>query len=82
MFEAFGVVFVCWSLTSLCHSNGHIETMPAREINPFTARPGFDPSFSGHNDRRAITASGHDFALDRSAIGAGAWRVKVPLNKE
>ena len=23
------------SLTSLCHSNGHIETMPAREINPF-----------------------------------------------
>ena len=29
---------VCWSLTSLCHSNGHIETMPAREINPFTAR--------------------------------------------
>ena len=30
-------VFVCWSLTSLCHSNGHIETMPAREINPFTA---------------------------------------------
>ena len=29
--------FVCWSLTSLCHSNRHIETMPAREINPFTA---------------------------------------------
>ena len=28
---------VCWNLTSLCHSNGHIETMPAREINPFTA---------------------------------------------
>ena len=28
---------VCWSLTSLCHSNRHIETMPAREINPFTA---------------------------------------------
>ena len=27
---------VCWSLTSLCHSNGHIETMLAREINPFT----------------------------------------------
>ena len=26
-----------WSLTSLCHSNGHMETMPAREINPFTA---------------------------------------------
>ena len=31
------MLFVCWSLTSLCHSNGHIETMPAREINPFTA---------------------------------------------
>ena len=30
-------LFVCWSLTSLCHSNGHIETMTAREINPFTA---------------------------------------------
>ena len=30
-------LFVCWSLTFLCHSNGHIETMPAREINPFTA---------------------------------------------
>ena len=29
--------WVCWSLTSLCHSNGHIETMPAREINPFNA---------------------------------------------
>ena len=28
------LLFVCWSLTSLCHSNGHIETMPAREINP------------------------------------------------
>ena len=32
-----GYDLVCWSLTSLCHSNGHIETMPAREINPFTA---------------------------------------------
>ena len=31
------VVLVCWGLTSLCHSNGHIETMPPREINPFTA---------------------------------------------
>ena len=30
-------LFVCESLTSLCHSNGHIETMPAREINRFTA---------------------------------------------
>ena len=31
------ISLVCWSLTSLCHSNGHIETMPARECNPFTA---------------------------------------------
>ena len=35
-FAPFGVAsvlgLVCWSLTSLCHSNGHIETrMPARE---------------------------------------------------
>ena len=30
-------MLVCWSLTSLCHSNGHIESMPAREFNPFTA---------------------------------------------
>ena len=57
-------LFVCWSLTSLCHSNGHIETMPAREINPFTA-------LTRIRDRRAITASGHDYALDHSAIGAG-----------
>ena len=45
------VVWVCWSLTSLCHSNGHIETMPDKLI-PLLALPGFDPSFSGHNDRR------------------------------
>ena len=37
MHSWFVCLFVCWSLTSLCHSNGHIETMPAREINPFTA---------------------------------------------
>ena len=36
VFSAIHVWFV-GSLTSLCHSNGHIETMPAREINPFTA---------------------------------------------
>ena len=39
------VVVVCWSLTSLCHSNGHIETMPAREINPFTALTRFWSQF-------------------------------------
>ena len=32
-----GFGLVCWSLTSLCHSNGHIATMPTQEINPFTA---------------------------------------------
>ena len=30
-------VWFVGSLTSLCHSNRHIETMPAWEINPFTA---------------------------------------------
>ena len=45
--------------------------MPAREINPFTALTRIRYQLSGHNDRRAITASGHDNALDRSAIGAG-----------
>ena len=37
LFRYESCLFVCWSLTSLCHSNGHIETIPAREINPFTA---------------------------------------------
>ena len=32
-----GFGLVCLRLTSLCHSNGHIETMPAQKINPFTA---------------------------------------------
>ena len=40
--------YVCWSLTSLCHSNGHIETMPAREINPFTALTRIRSQFSQH----------------------------------
>ena len=33
--QLFGLL-VCWSLTSLCHSNGYIEAMSARKINPFT----------------------------------------------
>ena len=41
------------------------------KLIPLLPWPGFDPSFSGHNDRRAITASGHDYAFDHSAIGAG-----------
>ena len=44
------------------------------KLIPLLPWPGFDPSFSGHNDRRAITASGHDYALDHSAIGAG-WHL-------
>ena len=41
---------VCWSLpvTSLCHSNGHIQ-----KLIPLLPRPGFDPSFSGHNDEQS-----------------------------
>ena len=32
--------------------------------------PGFDPSFSGHNDKQS-SASGQNYASDHSAIGAG-----------
>ena len=39
------LVLVCWSLTCLCHCNGHIWTMPAREINPFTALTGIWSQF-------------------------------------
>ena len=50
------------------------------KLIPLLPRPGFDPSFSGHNDRRAITASGHDYALDHSAIGAGHQVACIPQN--
>ena len=60
---------VCWSLTSLCHSNGHIETMPAREINPFTALTRIRSQFlRTHMIDEHSSASGHDYASDRSAI--------------
>ena len=61
---------VCWSLTSLCHSNGHIETMPAREINPFTALTRIRSRVSQDTmiDEQS-SASEHDYASDRSAIG-------------
>ena len=63
---------VCWSLTSLCHSNGHIETMPAREINPFTF---YDQDSIPVSQDTVIdeqsSASEHDCASDRSTIGAG-----------
>ena len=56
---------VCWSLTSLYYSNGvngHIETMPAREINPFTAlsriRSQFlRPQWSTSNHQRVDTTT-------------------------
>ena len=65
------MLFVCLSLTSLCHSNGHIETMPAREINPFTALTRIRSQFL----RTQWSTSNHSewtqLRVDRSAIGAG-----------
>ena len=68
---------VCWSLTSLCHSNGHIETMPAREINPFTC-PDQDsiPVAQDTMIDEQSSASGHDYASDRSAIGAAPHNLR------
>ena len=65
---------VCWSLTSLCHSNGHIETMPAREINPFNALTRISTPVSQDTmiDEQS-PASGHDYASNRWAIGAGLY---------
>ena len=40
------------------------------KLIPLLCWPGFDPSFSGHNDEQS-SASGQDYASDRSAIGAG-----------
>ena len=53
------VVVVCWSLTSLCHSNGHIETMQAREINPFTALTRIPTDLCVNKYSYAAMASGH-----------------------
>ena len=62
-----------WSLTSFCHSNGHIETMPAREINPFIAMTRIRSQFlRTYLSTSNSSASGHDYTSDRSAIGAGA----------
>ena len=45
----------CLSLTSLCHSNGHISRpCQPEKLIPLLPWPGFDASSSGHNDRRAI----------------------------
>ena len=43
--------------------------MPEKLI-PLLPWPGFDPSFSGHNDEQS-SASEQDYASNRSAIGAG-----------
>ena len=70
---------VCWSLTSLCHSNGNIETMPAREINPFYCpdQNSIPVSQDTVIDEQS-SGSEHDCASDRSAIGAGwNWHVKL-----
>ena len=61
------VGLACWSLMSLCHSNGPCQP---EKLNPLPTCPGFDPSFSGHNDEQS-SASGQNYASDRSAIGAG-----------
>ena len=45
---------VCWSLTSLCHSIDMSRPCQPEKSIPLLPGPGFDPSFSGHNDRRAI----------------------------
>ena len=41
------------------------------KLIPLLPWPGFDPSFSGHNDRRAIIREWTWLRLSRSAIGAG-----------
>ena len=41
-----------------------------QKLIPLLPGLGFDPSFSGHNDEQS-SASGQDYASDRSAIGAG-----------
>ena len=60
-------------LTYLCHSNGHIETMLAREMNPFTA---LIPVSQDTMIDEQSSASEHDYASDRSAIGAGLASLK------
>ena len=70
---------VGWSLTSLCHSNAHIETMPAREIDPFTALTSNHQRVDTTTPQTTqpsglasdATIDGHDYTSDRSAIRAG-----------
>ena len=70
---------VCWSLTSLFHSNGHMETMPAREINPFTALTRIRSQFlrtqwSTSNHQRVNTTTPQ--TVQPSGL-ASSWRKKV-----
>ena len=67
---------VCLSLTSLCHSDGHIETMPAREINPFTALTRIRSQFlrtqwSTSNHQRVDMTTPH--TAQPSGLVALAW---------
>ena len=72
---------VCWSLTSLCHSNGHIETMPAREINPFTALTRIRSQFlrtqwSTRNHQRVDKTTRQ--TAQPSGLAQLYWRVDIP----
>ena len=74
---------VCWSLTSLCHSNGHIETMPAREINPFTALTRIRSQFlrtqwSTSNHQRVNTTTPQ--TAQPSGLAVNVCRIKVLLS--
>ena len=70
-------LFVCLSLTSLCHC---IETMPAREINPFTALTRIRSQFlrtkwSTSNHQRVDTATPQTAQPSGLAIH---WRDVMP----
>ena len=76
---------VCWNLTSLCHSNGHIETMPTREINPSTALTGIRSQFLGTRWRAIISEwtrlclrplSHRDW---QHLLGTGGTKIKDPV---
>ena len=72
---------VCWSLTSLCHSNGHIETMPAREINPFTALTRIRSQFlrtqwSTSNHQRVDTTTPQT-AEPSGLAGLFMWQINI-----
>ena len=74
---------VCWILTSLCHSNGHIETMPAREINPFTALTRIRSQFlrtqrSTSNHQRVNKTTPQ--TAQPSGLASTIWRNHLPFN--